>query len=145
MNSLLTERLPLIGTIDPQTITDTEIFSDVIDMGKYLRVRATFLGGNMDAGATLTCRAVTCDADGNNAAALKTATALTAGTDNGQVEIEVTNEDLAGGGANADRYIKFGAVSAGSGGPVACAVYGEPFELPATGLASVAEIEIDKD
>lgn len=145
MNSLMTERAPLIATIDPQTVTTDEVFSDVVDMSKYSRVRATFMGGNMASDGTMVCRCVTCDSAGNNAAAFKTASTVTAGTDNSQVEIEVTGDDLAEGGANANRYVKFGIVSAGSGGAVACAVYGEAKEMPGTDLTTVLEIEIDKD
>lgn len=145
MNQLLTEKAPLIGTIDPQTVTTSEVFSDVIDMSKFARVRATFMGGNMAADGSMICRAVTCDSAGNNAAAFKTADTVPAGTDNSQVEIEVANEDLAGGAANADRYVKFGIKSAGSGGAVAVAIYGEPFSKPTDDLSTVVEIEIDKD
>jgi hypothetical protein len=145
MNSLISERLPVIATVDSQTVTTSEVFSDVVDMSKYLRVRAIFMGGNMAADGSMICRAVTCDSAGNNAAAFKTADTVEAGTDNSQVIIEVANEDLAGGAANADRYVKFGIKSAGSGGPVSVVVEGEPFFKPTDDLATVVEIEIDKD
>ena len=137
----------LIGTIDPQTVTTSEVFSDVIDMSKFIDVVATFAGGNMAADGTMVCRAVTCDSAGDNAAAFKTASTVAAGTDNSQVIIEVSNNDLAGGGTNADRYIKFGIVSAGSGGPVSCMVHGRAKNGPSSDhdLATVVEIEIDKD
>lgn len=143
----ISEYLGLIATIDPQTVTTAEVFSDVIDMSKFLDVMAIFAGGNMASDGTMVCRAVTCDSSGSNAAALKTASTVAAGTDNTQVIVEVTNEDLAGGGTNADRYIKFGIVSAGSGGPVSCMVLGKAKNGPSSDhdLATVAEIEIDKD
>lgn len=139
----------LIATIDPQTVTTAEVFSDVIDMSKFERVMAVFMGGNMAADGTMVCRAVTCDSAGNNAAALKTADTIAAGTDETQVIIEVDNSDLAGGdpATYKDRYIKFGIVSAGSGGPVACAVLGRAKYGPSSDsdLATVAEIETDLD
>ena len=144
----LSEMLAVIATIDPQTVTTAEVFSDVVDMSKYTDVMAIFAGGNMDAAGTMVCRAVTCDSAGNNAAAFKTATTVGAGTDNTQVIVEVTNNDLAGGTVTtADRYVKFGIVSAGSGGPVACIVLGRAKYGPSSNgyLATVNEIEIDKD
>lgn len=143
----LSELVAVVGTIDPQTVTTAEVFSDVIDMSKYLDVMGVFAGGNMAADGTMVCRAVTCDSAGNNAAAFKTASTVAAGTDNTQVIVEVNNNDLAGGGTNANRYIKFGIVSAGSGGPVSCVVLARAKYGPSSDgdLATVAEIEIDKD
>lgn len=143
----LSEMLGLIATIDPQTVTTSEVFSDVVDMSKYTDVMAIFAGGDMAADGSMVCRAVTCDSAGNNAAAFETASTVAAGTDNSQVIIEVANNDLAGGATNKDRYIKFGIVSAGSGGPVSCMVLGRAKYGPSSGgdLATVAEIEIDKD
>jgi len=143
----LSEELGVIATIDPQTITNAEVFSDVIDMSKYDKVMAIFMGGNMAADGSMICRAATCDSGGTNAASLKTASTVAAGTDLTQVVIEVDNQDLAGGGTNANRYIKFGIVSAGSGGPVACCVLGKAKYGPASDddLSTVAEIETDLD
>lgn len=143
----LSEEVALIATIDPQTVTTSEVFSDVVDMSKFHDVMAIFAGGNMAADGSMICRAVTCDSAGNNAAAFKTASTVAAGTDYTQVIIEVSNEDLAGGATNADRYVKFGIVSAGSGGPVSCMVLGRAKYGPSSNLdlATVAEIEINKD
>lgn len=144
----LSEMLAVVGTIDPQTVTTSEVFSDIIDMSKYTDVMAVFSGGDMAATGSMVCRAVTCDSSGSNAAAFKTASTVAAGTDNTQVIIEVANEDLAGGTATtADRYVKFGVVSAGEGGPVSCVVLGRAKYGPSSNgdLSTVAEIEIDKD
>ena len=62
-----------------------------------------------------------------------------------QAIIEVDNNDLAGGGTNADRYVKGGIVSAGAGGVCAVTAIGLSKQRPGTQLASVGEIEIDKD
>lgn len=144
------ERAAVIGTIDPQTVSDTEVFSDVIDMKKFHQVMGVFMLGNM-AAETIVARCVTCDSAGNNAAALKTASTLTAhatNNDNDQIIISVRGEDLPGT-SNADRYVKFGLVTGGStGGPAAAVVLGmDPKHGPAEqhDLASVLEIEIDND
>ena len=139
----LSEELAIIATIDPQTVTTSEVFSDVVDMSKYWDVMAVFAGGNMAADGSMVCRAVTCDSAGNNASAFKTASTVAVGTDNTQVVIEVTNDDLAGGTATtADRYVKFGIVSAGSGGAVACIVLGRAKYGPSNSgdLSTVANI-----
>jgi len=147
MGSRPSEDYGLIGTIDPQTITTSEVFSDVIDMGKFIKVMCIFLGGNMAADGTMVCRVVTCDSAGSNVAAFKTADTVTAGTDYSQVIVEVDNQDLAGGATNKDRYVKFGMVSAGSGGPIAAVVLGKAKYGPSSDedLATVLEIEADAD
>jgi hypothetical protein len=144
------ERAAVIGTIDPATIADTEVFTDVIDMRKFHQVMAIFSMGNMPA-ETIIARCVTCDSGGTNAAALKTATTLAAhatNNDNKQIVIAVRGEDLPGT-SNADRYVKFGLVTGGStGGPCSAVVLGmDPKHGPAEqfDLATVVEIEIDND
>jgi len=151
MNKMFSEDWAVIGTIDPQTLADSEVFSDVIDMSKFEKVAAIFMTGNMNGSTgSLVARVVTCDSAGSNVAALKTAATIAAAadaSDNAQVVIEVDNMDLAEGGTNKDRYVKFGAISGSTGGPVAAVVLGKAFNCPshALDLASVAEIEIDKD
>jgi hypothetical protein len=144
----LSEEVAVIGTIDVQEVTTVEKFSDVIDMSKYWDVMCVFIAGNQAADGTMVCRAVTCDSAGSNVVALKTASTVAAGTDNSQVIVEVSNEDLAGGTATtADRYIKFGYVSAGSGGYAGAVVLGRSKYGPSSDddLSTVQEIEIDKD
>lgn len=147
----LSEKLAVVATIDPQTLADTEVFSDVIDMSKYHRVMAIFQTGAMNASTgTLVARACTCDSAGANAAALKTATTVPVTedvNDNAQVVIEVDEMDLAGGATNKDRYVKFGMVSGATGGPAACVVLGEPKQGLAkdSDLSTVQEIETDLD
>jgi len=143
------ENFSLCGTLDPVTVVNSEVFSDVIDMRKFHKALGTLLIGNV-ASETIVFRAVTCDSAGNNVAALKTASTLTAhatNNDNSQILIEVDGADLPGT-TNADRYIKFGVVTGGaSGGPMSISVHGIPKHLPATNndLASIKEIEIDAD
>jgi hypothetical protein len=143
----LSELIAVIGSIDPVASVTTEVFTDVIDMSKFDQVMAVFMGGNVQSNDTMICKAYTCDSGGSNAAALKTASTVGAGTDNTQVVIEVDNNDLAGGGTNANRYIKFGYASGGSGGPGAVLVLGKAKYGPSSDedLATVAEIETDLD
>lgn len=144
----LSEDIAVIGTVDPQTLADTEVFSDVIDMSKFWDVMAVAMLGNMnDSTGTLVFRAVTCDSAGANVAAFKTASTLAVVADEKQVVLEVSNEDLAGGATNADRYVKFGVVSGSTGGPVSVLVLGRAKNGPSSDsdLSTVAEIEIDKD
>lgn len=148
---LMSERDAIVGTIDPVTLADTEVFTDVIDMSKYDRVMCVFACGTMNGSTgSLVARVVTCDSAGNNVAALKTATTIAAGSASAaQVVIEVDNNDLAGGSAALykDRYIKFGMISGSTGGPAAAIAFGKAKYGPSSDgdLASVAEIEIDLD
>lgn len=150
MNGWIHERMGLIGTIDPQTVSNSEVFSDVVDMKKYQRVLCIFLCGNMPA-ETIVARCVTCDSSGTNAAAFKTAATLSAHAttnDNSQILIELDGDELAEGGTNAEQYVKFGLVTGGStGGPCAAVVLGEVKQPPATNhdLSTIKEIEIDQD
>ncbi len=149
MNELFTDDWALIGTIDPQTVSNTEVFTDVIDHGKFEQVAFVFALGNM-ASETITARVVTCDSAGNNAAAYKTATQLSASAtanDNDQIIIISRAEDLPQG-TNTDQYIKGGLVTGGAtGGPSACMAFGRSRMKPASDfdLASVLEIETDLD
>lgn len=116
-NELGTEQLGIVATIDPATIT-TAVYSDVIDMSKYLQVVGIFLLGNM-AADNVVCAAYRCDSSGANAAAIKTKTLAgnASANDNTQVKIGVRKEDLLPQ-AVYNRYIKFGMSNAGgSGGP----------------------------
>lgn len=145
----LSEEIAVIGTIDPQTVADSELFSDVIDMSKWLDVMGVAMAGDMnDSTGTIIFRAVTCDSAGSNVVALKTASTVAVVADNKQVVIEVNDSDLAGGTATtADRYIKFGLLSGSTGGPMAVLVLGRAKYGPSSDsdLSTVAEIEIDKD
>jgi len=142
----------LIGTIDPQSITTTEIFTDVIDMTDWDEVTFYFLFGESGAD-DIVARVVTCDSGGTNAAAFKTASTLSGSptaNDNTQIIINVSADDLAGGSTNADRYVKGGVVSASNATLAAVAVIGyEPKHGPGHAdvpdLTTVQEIEDDTD
>lgn len=143
------EGMPLVATIDPQTVANSAKTSDVIDMSKYERAMAVFALGDM-AAETIDCAIYTCDSAGSNGAAFKSASQLAAhasNNDNKQIVIEVDGDDLAEGGTNANRYIMARMVTGGStGGAACCLVFAQPKQKTGDDdLASVAEVEIDKD
>lgn len=143
MSSKLSERLALVGTIDPQTVT-TEVFTDVIDFGANVQALAIASLGNM-AAETIDFKFYSCDSDGNNAAAVtgKAATQLAAhasNNDNKQLIINVRDTDLL---ASGKQYGKFGlATGSTTGGMCSVDVLAEPRQgLASAGdLTSVAEI-----
>lgn len=123
-NVKLTERLGIIGTIDPATIANSQVYTDVVDLSKYHQVVGIALLGNM-ASETIDFKAYYCDSDGSNATAVTSATQLAASAsanDNTQVAINVRSDDLIAAGK---RYVKFGLVTGGAtGGPAAVLVLG---------------------
>lgn len=142
----ITERFALVGTLDPVTVVNSEVFSDVIDMSKYAEVMGVLLLGNM-ANETVDFKCYYCDSGGSNAAALKSATQLAASAaanDGGQVIIGVRADDL-NGIAESKRYIKFGVVTGGaSGGPASIAVFANPSRYSVAAdidLSTVAQIK----
>lgn len=145
INAAAGEKLALLGTIDPATIANTEVFSDVIDMSKFHQVLGIALLGNM-ASETIDFKCYSCDSNGSNAAALKSATQLAASAsanDNAQVAISVRAEDLQAVGK---QYVKFGLVTGGAtGGPAAALVLGVDAKYQAASalnLASVLQVKL---
>jgi len=141
----LGEILAIIGTSDPQTHANTQLYTDVIDMSKFTQVMGVAMLGNM-ASETIDFKCYKCDSDGNNATALKSATQLSASAsanDNGQVVIALNQSDLNVNSEGA-RYIKFGLVTGGAtGGPAAVLALGVPVYglASANDLSTVAEIK----
>lgn len=144
------ENFALCATIDSQTVSDTAVTSDVIDMSKWHKIMAVFMLGNM-AAETIDCAIYTCDSGGTNGAAFMSATQLAAhatNNDNHQIIIEVDGDQLAEGGTNADRYVMARMITGGStGGPASCAVFGIPKNGPGTNddLSTISEIVTDAD
>lgn len=144
MNQKLFETLAVLGTIDPVTVVNSEVFTDVVDMGANVQALAIAMLGNM-AAETIDFKAYSCDSDGNNAVAItgRTATQLAAHASNNdakQLLINVHNTDLL---ASGKQHVKFGLVTGGAtGGPAAVVVLGALRQgLPSSAdLASVAEI-----
>jgi hypothetical protein len=118
------ERLALLGTIDPQTVINTQVYTDVIDLSLFHEALGICLLGNM-ASETIDFKAYYCDSDGNNAVALKSATQLAASAtanDNKQILINIKTEDLQ---SVSKRYVKFGLVTgSNTGGPAAVLALG---------------------
>ena len=143
-NQKLCEGLALVATIDPATIANTEIFTDVVDMGAMRQAMAIALLGN-EAAETVDFKAYSCDSNGSNAVVIagKTATQLAAhasNNDNMQLVINLRDTDLL---ASGKQYVKFGLVTGGAtGGPAAVAVLGAPRQGAAadSDLASVLQI-----
>ena len=143
VSSQPSERIAVVGTIDPQTVMNTELFTDVVDMKHFHECMGIALLGNM-AAETIDFAVYTCDSDGNNATELKDITQLAAhatNNDNKQVIINVKSQDLAS--AN-KRYVKFGLVTgSNTGGPAAVVALGvSPRYAPGTDndLNTVVEI-----
>lgn len=141
LNVKLAEALAVVATVDPVTVTNTELFTDVVDMSKYHQALGILLLGNI-AADTVDFKAYTCDANGSNAVALTSAAQLAANAtanDGVQVLINVRQNDLLSSGK---QYVKFGVVSGSTGGPMAVAVLGEPRQGYAADadLASVVQI-----
>ncbi len=143
MSSKLSERLALVATIDPQTVT-TEVFTDVVDFGANVQAMAIASLGNM-AAETIDFKFYSCDSDGNNAAAVTglAATQLAAhasNNDNKQLIINVRDTDLL---ASGKQHGKFGLASGSTvGGAASVDVIAEPRQgLASAGdLSSVVEI-----
>jgi hypothetical protein len=144
-NILASEKVAIVGVLDPAAASAAVRYTDVIDMSKWHQALGLFLLGNMDDAATVVCAAYRCDSAGNNAAAIKTETlTAAAGNDDTQVVIGVRSEDLLPQ-ATYNRYIKFG-ITNGAGGGGYAVVVGlgvDPKYGPASDndLASVQSIE----
>ena len=144
IQSAAARELAVVGTIDPATVTNTQVYTDVIDMTKWGQVAAFCLLGNL-ASETVDFKAYTCASDGSNKVALKSCAQLAAhasNNDNTQLVINVRGQDLTGG----ERYITFGLVTGGaSGGPAAVLAIGTNARFAPgadNDLASVVEIKV---
>ena len=143
-NQKMCEGLALVGTVDPATVANTEVFTDVVDMGSLQQAIGVAMLGNM-AAETIDFKAYSCDSDGNNAAAItgKAATQLAAHASNNdgkQLIINLRDTDLL---ASGKQHVKFGIVTGGAtGGPAAVVVLGALRQGTAADfdLASVAQI-----
>lgn len=144
MQDKLSEAVAVVGTIDPATVANTEVFTDVVNLGTLVQAMAVAMIGNI-AAETVDFKAYSCDSDGNNAAAItgRAATQLAAhasDNDGKQLVINVLTGDLL---ASGKQHVKFGLVTGGvTGGPCSVIVLGSPRQglASANDLASVAEI-----
>lgn len=139
MQAKLSEALAVVGTIDPATIANTEIFTDVVDMGANQQAMAVAALGNM-ASETVDFKAYSCDSNGSNAAAItgRAATQLAAhasNNDNKQLVINLRDTDLI---ASGKQHVKFGLVTGGAtGGPAVVIVVAQSRQ----GLASANDLD----
>jgi hypothetical protein len=125
MHSQPSERAAVAGTIDPQTVANSAVLTDAVDMSKWHEVMFVFLLGNM-AAETIDCEVQESDASGGTYTTLsgKAATQLAAhasNNDNKQIVINVKNEELPAG----KRFLKGRMVTGGAtGGPACCVALG---------------------
>lgn len=141
-NVKATEKIALVGVVNPQTVANTELFSGVIDLAAYHQALGIALLGNM-ASETIDFKCYRCDADGSNAVAIKSATQLAASAaanDNKQILMNLTADELM---ASQAQYIKFGLVTGGATGGPACVVgLGVDSRFgPVTQATSVVEVK----
>lgn len=138
------EALAIVSTIDPQTVANSAINGDAVDMSKYHRVAFIFSLGNM-AAETIDClvQEDSASAFNVNPTTYKAAAQLAAhasNNDNTQIVIEVDATKLADG----NRYVRPRMVTGNStGGPASCigiSVVAREQPASAGDLASVVEI-----
>lgn len=115
------EKLAILGTIDPQTVVNSEVFSDVVNLANFHQILGILSLGDM-AAETIDFKAYRCASDGSAAVALTSATQLAAhasNNDNKQIKINVRSDDLIASGA---QYVKFGLVTGNTVGGAASVV-----------------------
>jgi len=138
-------KLAIVGTVDPQTVINSEKFTDVVDMGVFHQAIGIALLGDMS-NETIDFRCATCDADGSNAVTLKGITQLAASAtanDLKQAAISVRADELIASGKT---HVKFGLVTSSTGGgPAAVLALGlDARQEPASdnNLATVLEVKL---
>lgn len=118
--------IAVIATIDPIVITTAELFTDVVDLGRWDQVIAIAMTGDM-AASTLDFAAYTCTSGGSGAVALKNTTQLASSAtanDAAQLLISVRSGEVGAVTGGLKQYCKFGLVSSSTGGPCAVIVLG---------------------
>lgn len=125
MKSQPSERICVAGTIDPQTVANSEVFTDVVDMLKFNEACFIALLGNM-ANETITFTIYeSANADGSSGTAISgKTTALSASAsanDNTQIQANLKAEEI----TPTKRYVRAGLVTGNStGGPAAVLALG---------------------
>ena len=136
-------RLPLVGTVDPQSASANDYATDVVDMAKFQKVVFYLLVGALGSSATVDFVVKGDATSGGSYATTVTGKSITqltkAGSDdNKQVVVEVTAEDVVQQGL---RYIKGIVTTAVAASQIAVAVVGvDARYAPADDLSSVDEI-----
>lgn len=144
LNAKAGEKIALVGVISPQTVTSTEVFSNVVDMSQFHQVLGTVTLGDM-ANEAIDFTCYTCTSTGGTAVSLKASTQLGASAsanDNKQIMLNVRSEEL---GASA-QYIKFGLKTGATVGGMASVliqgVDGRFGPESACNLATVLEVKL---
>lgn len=125
MHSQPSERLAVVGTVDPQTVANTERFTDVVDMSKWAEACFLALLGDM-ANETITFTVYeSANADGSSGSAISgkqlALSAHASNNDNRQIQINLKAEELSEG----KRYVRAGLVTGNTtGGPAAVLALG---------------------
>lgn len=135
------ERFGIISTIDPQTVANSQVLGDEIDMSLWQEIIAVFLTGNM-ANETFDGGLQSASTSGGSYSNItgKTLTqraASASANDNLQFIIGLKSDEIS------DRYVKPRMITGGAtGGPASCVVFGIPRIGPATDndLSSVTEV-----
>ena len=137
---------PLIATLDPVVVKNSEVFTDVVDMSVHACVTATLFLGDMPAEG-IVFRAVACDANGSNPTATLTGktvtiTASATANDGTQYVIQLTYGDLVSIQPT-KRYVKFGVTTdAGTGGPAAISVHSHPARYQGGASGDLASVTV---
>jgi hypothetical protein len=116
------ERVAVVGTVDPQTVANSEKLTDAVDMSKWHEVMFVFLTGDM-AAETIDFKLQESATSGGTYTDIsgKAATQLAAhasNNDNKQLVINLKSEELSSG----MRYVKGRAITGGATGGPACIV-----------------------
>lgn len=125
MHSQPSERLAVVGTVDPQTVANTERFTDVVDMSKWAEACFVALLGDM-ANETITFTVYeSANADGSSGSAISgkqlALSAHASNNDNRQIQINLKAEELSEG----KRYVRAGLITGNTtGGPAAVLALG---------------------
>lgn len=144
MQSLPSERVAVIATVDPQTVANSEKLTDAVDMSKWEEVLFILLLGDM-ASETIDFKLQESATSGGSYTDIsgKAATQLSAhasNNDNKQIVINLKASELSSG----MRYVKGRAITGGATGGPACviALGVKPRYAPGSDddLSSVAEI-----
>ena len=145
INILAGSALPVVATIDPQTVADAAgATTDVIDFSTLDGAIGVALLGDM-AAETIDFKFYVCDDDGGNGVVIKSATQLAADAgdnDNTQLVIAVHASELLADTADPKRQYGYFKIYTGDavGGPAACVVLGIDTRYAAMDLATVQEV-----
>jgi hypothetical protein len=136
----ISDRLQVIGIIDPDAYTAAEYLTGAIDMNDYHSVMAIAMAGDLGASATLDLKAQDSATSGGTYADIsgKAITQLTqAGTDSNKQAILNLRSDELNSGA---RYVKFAMTVATATSDAGLIVLGFPRYSTEADLAAVDEI-----